>query len=116
MYLTEQDLREAAALLGVSAAQFGLRYARRTRRTLRLRKPRDRQYAFLRDGGCAIHPAKPTQCRLYPFWPERVSDSGAWKRGARLCPGMGCGGAISRQEALARADRMRRAYPAMYGD
>ena len=24
------------------------------------------------DGTCSVHPARPTQCRAYPFWPEHL--------------------------------------------
>lgn len=114
VYLTEDDLRRAAAHLGLGPRQFEARYVYRTRHTLRLRKPRHSQCYFLTEGGCRLHPAKPTQCRLYPFWPELVQNSSAWRREARRCPGIGRGRAISREAALRRAARMRRAYPDMY--
>ncbi len=41
---------------------------------MRLRVPRRSHCHFLFDGGCAIHPAKPTQCRIFPFWPELVES------------------------------------------
>src|SRR5688572_27854002 len=64
VYITEDDLRHAAAYLGMKPADFEGRYVFRTRYLLRLRKPRNSQCHFLRDYGCSSHPAKPTQCRL----------------------------------------------------
>lgn len=115
VYLTEGDLTRAAARLGISAQDFEARYVYRTRHSLRLRKPRGSPCHFLADRGCLLHPAKPAQCRLYPFWPELVSRPGAWRRAAAVCPGIGCGPVIPRRLVLARAQRMRRAYPDMYG-
>lgn len=116
VYITEDDLRRAAAFLGTSAAAFEKKYVYRTRHLLRLRKPRGRQCHFLHAGGCTIHPAKPTQCRLYPFWPELVEQRQAWERERAVCPGIGDGPLIHIGTALETASEMKRAYPAMYWD
>ena len=81
VYLTEDDLLRAAEYLQMTAADFEAAYVIRFRRVLRLRKPAGRQLAchFLKDGGCSIHPVKPTQCRTYPFWPSLVNSRAAWK-------------------------------------
>lgn len=115
VYLSENDLRRAARFLGLETAEFERRYVYRTRRLLRLRKPRRRQCPFLLDNGCAIHPAKPTQCRLFPFWPELVSSRRAWRRTARLCPGIGQGPLIHIETARETASEMKHAYPSLYG-
>lgn len=115
VYLTEDDLRRAAKFLGLTPKQFERQYVYRTRHLLRLRKPRHRQCPFLLPEGCAIHPAKPTQCRLFPFWPELVGSRRAWSRTARLCPGIGQGPLIQIGTALETASEMEQVYPALYG-
>lgn len=115
VYLTEQDLLRAARFLRMTPAEFERRYVYRTRHLLRLRKPRGKQCHFL-DGGCAIHPAKPTQCRLFPFWPELVEDRRAWERTGRSCPGIGKGDLIQIGTAVETASEMRTAYPSMYDE
>jgi Fe-S-cluster containining protein len=115
VYLTEDDLRRAAAFLGMSPQQFERRFVYRTPRRMRFRKPRGRQCPFLLADGCAIHPAKPTQCRLFPFWPELVSSSRAWRRTSRFCPGIGQGPLIQIGTALETASEMEHAYPDLYG-
>src|ERR1035441_1032325 len=72
VYLTEADLVRAATFVGMTAPAFERKFVYRTAGQLRLRVPRLSQCHFLRDGGCSIHPAKPTQCRIFPFWPEQV--------------------------------------------
>ncbi len=116
VYLTESDLRRAAALLGLSTREFEARYVYRTRHRMRLRKPRHSQCPFLSENGCRIHAAKPAQCRLFPFWPELLETRRAWEATARWCPGIGKGKLYQIGTALERADRMRRAYPALYED
>src|SRR5947207_11358439 len=60
VYLTPDDLRRMAAFTGMTAAAFEKRYVYRTARQMRLRVPREGSCPFLEQGGCAIHPAKPT--------------------------------------------------------
>ena len=114
VYLSEEDLVRAAAFVGMTAAEFEGRYVYRTRRRLRLRTPRDSQCHFLRGDGCSIHPAKPTQCRIFPFWPELVESRREWNKTARYCPGMGKGPLIQIEAAKAQAQEMRQAYPEHY--
>ncbi|MBK5294831.1 MAG: YkgJ family cysteine cluster protein [Acidobacteriia bacterium] len=114
VYLSEQDLVNAARHTGMSKRAFEARYVYRTRNFLRLRKPRGSQCHFLNEQGCAIHPAKPTQCRLFPFWPELVESRKEWNLTAKHCPGIGQGPLIQIGSALETASEMRQAYPAIY--
>src|SRR5690349_18088413 len=114
VYLSEDDLKRAALFVGLTAAEFEERYVYRTRTLLRLRKPRNSQCHFLRSDGCSIHPAKPTQCRLFPFWPELVEHRREWKRAAAYCPGIGTGPLVQIGTALETAQEMRTAYPGLY--
>ncbi|HEX4230583.1 MAG TPA: YkgJ family cysteine cluster protein [Bryobacteraceae bacterium] len=114
VYLTEDDLRHAAAFLGMTAVGFEAKYVVRFRHLLRLRKPRNAQCHFLLGGGCSIHPVKPTQCRLFPFWPELVDDREAWQETGRSCPGIDKGELIQIGTACETAGEMKRAYPTMY--
>ena len=114
VYLTEKDLKRAAHYLGISAKDFEARYVYRTRHQLRLRKPKNAQCHFLEGAGCRIHPAKPTQCRLFPFWPELVEDRQEWVAAGRSCPGIGTGPLVQIGEAIEIAHEMRTAYPKMY--
>ena len=114
VYLTEPDLLRIAEFLGITPAEFERRYCYRTRRLLRLRIPKESNCHFLRDGGCSIHPVKPTQCRIFPFWPELLESRREWKLTARYCPGMGQGPLIQIEAARSQADEMRAGYPGLY--
>jgi Fe-S-cluster containining protein len=58
----------------------------RTRNTMRLCMPLCR---FLLDDGCSIHWAKPTPCRIFPFWPELVDKPSGMEEDRALVPGTG---------------------------
>lgn len=118
VYLTEDDVTNAAAHLGMPQADFEATYIYRTRHSRRIRKPRakGKQCPFLGAEGCEIHPVKPVQCRLFPFWPELVEDRKAWTKTATWCPGIGQGKLIQIGTALEVASEMRTAYPDAYPD
>ncbi len=114
VYLTEADIVRAAQFLGMRPAAFEKKYVYRTRNRRRLRVPVNSQCSFLRDGGCSIHPAKPTQCRIFPFWPELVDSRREWRKTAGYCPGMGKGPLIQIEAAREQAREMHAGYPEMY--
>jgi Fe-S-cluster containining protein len=109
VYLTEADLLRVAKFVGMTATAFEKRYVYRTKYQMRFRKPRDRQCPFLDDYGCSIHPAKPTQCRTFPFWPEIVESRESWLEIGRYCPGIGKGPLIQIGTAMEIAEEQRKA-------
>jgi uncharacterized protein len=114
VYLTEADLTRIADFLGMPAADFERKYVYRTKTMLRLRMPRVGQCRFLRADGCSIHTVKPTQCRVFPFWPELVESKKEWRKTATWCPGIGQGSLIQIESARTASTEMHRAYPGMY--
>jgi hypothetical protein len=115
VYFTEADIQNAASFLGTTIAEFEKRYIYRTKHMRRMRKPRGkRQCHFLFEGGCSIHPAKPLQCKLFPFWPELLESRSAWRATARYCPGIGQGELIQIGTALEAAAEMKSAAGSQY--
>jgi Fe-S-cluster containining protein len=114
VHLTEDDAVNAAAFVGMAQAEFERRYVVRSANVLRFRKPRGKQCPFLNDGGCSIHPVKPVQCRLFPFWPELIESEFEWHATAEWCPGIGKGKLVQIAAARSIADEMKSAYPSQY--
>ena len=114
VYLTAGDLVRMAEYVGMTTAAFERKYVYRTSRRMRLRVPREGTCPFLLDEGCSIHPAKPTQCRIFPFWPELIESRREWKKTARYSPGIGQGPLIQISLAKSQAAEMRAGYPDMY--
>jgi Fe-S-cluster containining protein len=114
VYLSEDDIQRAAQFVGMKPKAFEGKYIYRTRHQRRFRKPRNKQCPFLDQGGCSIHPAKPTQCSTFPFWPEIVERRVTWRRTRKYCPGIGKGPLIQIGSAMEIAEEQRRAYPELY--
>jgi Fe-S-cluster containining protein len=114
VYLSEADLVRAARFLGMTPARFERKYVYRTPNRMRLRVPSGSHCHFLHEGGCSIHPAKPTQCRIFPFWPELVESPRAWVKTAKYCPGIGKGPLIQIKNAQELAAEMRQELPKLY--
>ena len=40
------------------------------------------------EDGCTVYPARPRQCRTFPFWPETLESPEAWKELRTFCHGV----------------------------
>lgn len=114
VYLTEEDIPRLADYIGMTAEAFELRHVYRTKNQRRLRVPRHAQCEFLKEGGCSVHPAKPLQCRTFPYWPELVGNKTNWKKTAAWCPGIDQGELVNITEAREIAEEMRAGHPSLY--
>ena len=114
VYLTEEDIPRLAGYLGMAAPAFEDRYVYRTRNLRRLRVPRHAQCEFLKERGCSVHPAKPLQCRAFPYWPELVGNKKNWVKTGTWCPGIGKGELVNIVAAREVAAEMRTAHSALY--
>ena len=45
---------------------------------------------FWKDG-CTVYPARPRQCRTFPFWSENLTSPSAWAELKRFCHGIDAG-------------------------
>ncbi|MBM3784807.1 MAG: YkgJ family cysteine cluster protein [Acidobacteria bacterium] len=114
VYFSEADARQTAKFLGMTLRAFDAKYIYKTRHQRRLRKLSKRQCVFLTPDGCSIHEAKPTQCRLFPFWPGLAGMKREWNRTAKWCPGIGQGPLIQIGTAMEAAAEMYDAYPTFF--
>ena len=111
--MSVEDVPRLAVFLGMSADEFQHEYLYSTKYTIRLRMRRGK-CPFLKAEGCSVHPAKPTQCRVFPFWPELMEDKKELEETAQWCPGIGKGDFVSIETLEESALEMRKAYPHQY--
>lgn len=91
--------------LGISWPWFRRRYVfRYDDETESLVMPRGRCVFLDSANRCRIYPARPTQCRTYPWWPELMNPR-AWRLERRRCEGIGRGAVVP----LVRIRRAQRA-------
>ncbi len=90
VYLENGDDLRLAEHLGLSRTVFLRRYTRKLDgyRILRMAEP---SCVFLTGSGCAVYPARPTQCRTFPFWRENLSSGESWSELRGFCPGIDSG-------------------------
>lgn len=92
VYLTLEDRRRLARLLGIPTARFTRQYCTRTDGLFHLRDT-GADCRFLEAQRCSVYEARPTQCRTWPFWPENMSPK-AWTGIAAFCAGIGKGAMV----------------------
>lgn len=97
VFFDKQDVDAAADFLGQSARTFQKKYGLEPLGPGRweMEVAGDRPCPFLSAAGCSIHPAKPKQCRVFPFWRENLASKPAWEKVAEDCPGIGQGTVFS---------------------
>ncbi len=88
----KEDLEDAANFLGIPQSKFKKEFKlTRGRSTWEMDVEEDLPCPFLTPQGCGIHPAKPKQCRTYPFWKENLASRNDWQLTAGFCPGIDAG-------------------------
>jgi Fe-S-cluster containining protein len=102
VFLHGPDVGALAAFLGLGREEFVARHVRRVPGGISLLEEPDGRCAFW-DEGCRVYPARPRQCRTYPFWRRVVASPAAWAEEARACPGVGSGALHAADEIAAAA-------------
>lgn len=108
VWVEDEEVAAIAELRGETVAQVFARYTRRAqgKRSLRERPNGDCIF-FDKAQGCTIYPARPRQCRTWPFWESNVATPEAWQRTCTVCPGSGQGELISAEEITRRVRAIR---------
>jgi Fe-S-cluster containining protein len=106
VWVDPEEIARLASHRGVSTEEFSRRYVRRVgHRHSLLEKPGGDCIFWDRGAGCTVYPARPTQCRTWPFWSENVETPEAWEDVTRVCPGSGRGPRFSLVQIQAAAAR-----------
>lgn len=95
VWLTEADLDRLVLWTGLERDDFLERYTRWIGEgafaVLSLKESSVFDCVFWRDGGCSVYPARPVQCRTYPFWQHVLESDESWRAEAESCPGIDIG-------------------------
>lgn len=97
VYLSFNDRRRLAHHLGIATNQFTCRFTEKEDGLYQL-KYDGKDCPFFQKNRCSVYPARPWQCRTWPFWPENMNKT-VWEREvASYCPGAGKGRLYSAAE------------------
>src|SRR2546422_530762 len=81
VWLDAKEVKDIAAAVELSEAEFQAAYTKKTPRGLSLReKPSGDCVFFDRQRGCTIYAIRPQQCRTWPFWESNVASPKSWER------------------------------------
>ncbi len=112
IWISIEEVHRLAAHLRLDPDEVVDRYCRKIDGKLSLRERRnsrgEHDCIFLEETGakrtCRIYPARPLQCRTWPFWDSNLQDESRWKRASKRCPGIGTGKLYERNQIIALRD------------
>ena len=108
VWVDDADLAAIAEHLGETVEAVRGLYSRWTTRGRTLREKANGDCVFYdRKAGCTVYPARPPQCRTWPFWESNVASLEAWQRTRDVCPGSGRGELIPAEEITRRLKVIR---------
>ena len=90
VWVEREEIEELAKFLGLSPEKFGERFMRKGGLRYSLVEKPDCDCVFF-DSGCTVYPARPVQCRTFPFWRSHLKSQRAWDEIGAECPGIGQG-------------------------
>ncbi len=108
VFLEVEDVERLARFLNLSEEEFLGKYTRREGKYIVLKDfPNGECILYRRGKGCAVYPARPRQCRTFPFWDSNLASPEAWDEVARQCPGVNQGRlyTFDEIEAIRRGER-----------
>lgn len=108
VWVTDEEVQAIADFRGEPLEEVTGLYTRRegNRRTLKEKANNDCIF-YDRMKGCTVYPARPNQCRTWPFWETTTASPAAWKRTAADCPGCNQGDLIPVEEITRRVKVVR---------
>ena len=103
IWVTKPEIKLIADFLKVPVEQVWQKYLKRAGlRTTIIERPDTKDCIFLQNEAgqkkCMIYPVRPSQCRIWPFWPENLASTNTWDKAAQKCAGINRGRHYSFEE------------------
>jgi hypothetical protein len=106
VWVSPEEIERLADFRGLSVREFSTRFVRKVgRRYSLIERPGGDCIFWDKTAGCTVYPARPVQCRTWPFGPENVESPEEWDRVRSVCPGSGNGRVYSVEEIVASISR-----------
>ena len=103
IWVTRPEIKIIADFLKISEGQVRQEYLKRVGlRTTIVEHPLTKDCMFLQEANgpkkCMIYTVRPSQCRIWPFWPDNLANADAWNKAAQRCSGINRGRRYSFEE------------------
>lgn len=102
VFLEEDDIRRLAEFFGVSRGKVISRYCTWDEDGYVFKRSPGACIFYDADVGCIVYPARPVQCRTWPFWPSNLREEN-WEESSKFCPGCNTGKLHSRRDIESQA-------------
>jgi Fe-S-cluster containining protein len=101
------EIQRIARFLKIPTEEFLQQFCRHVLLRISLIERPNGDCIFFTPAGCSIYPARPVQCRSYPFWSDSLRSQESWEALKARCPGVGTGKLYSLREIHAIRDGTR---------
>jgi len=96
IWVTKPEIKLIADFLKETTEQVRKEYLKRIGlRTTIIERLATKDCIFLQEISgqkrCVIYAVRPSQCRIWPFWPENLTNPDVWNKTAQKCPGINRG-------------------------
>jgi len=103
IWVTSPEIELIADFLKMTPEQLRRKFLKRVAfRTTIIEHSGTKDCIFLQQAEsqkkCVIYPVRPSQCRIWPFWPDNLTSPGAWNKAAQKCSGINRGRHYSYEE------------------
>ena len=91
VWVEASDIKHLADYFGLSEKAFQRKYVKSVDGSTALLEGENSPCVLFENGRCSAYPARPFQCRSFPFWLENLVSPEHWREGTRICPGVNGG-------------------------
>jgi Fe-S-cluster containining protein len=106
VWVDHDAMTQLADHLHLPLDEFTTRYVRRVGdRFSLIERPGGECVFWDASSGCTVYPARPAQCRTWPFWPIHLDSPESWRRAQAFCPGARRGPIVPLEQIEAQARR-----------
>ena len=108
VWVSDEEIAAIAEFLHEPVEQVTAVYTHVAHRGRSLRERTNGDCVFYdKTAGCTIYPARPGQCRTWPFWDSNIKTPKDWQQTCEICPGSGQGDVIPVEEITRRLNVIR---------
>ncbi|MEQ1905226.1 MAG: YkgJ family cysteine cluster protein [Pirellulaceae bacterium] len=109
VWVNKEEMTALAELLDLDLDEFERLYTRKIGIRYSLKEFPNGSCVFFDEEkrNCSVYPARPRQCRTWPFWNSNLLNEERWQQTCESCPGAGKGKLYQLDEVNERRNEFR---------